>query len=318
MLALQDPLGQLPPAASTFAPDVDAVYYLTLWICAFFFVLITGILLYSVVKWRRRTPEQPAASDTTHHTTLEVVWTVIPLIIVMVLFALGWKGGINMYVAPANALQYQVVGKQWEWQITHPDATSPSINEMWVPVGEPVKVTQFSLDVLHSFYIPAMRTKRDVLPGRYQTVWFQAEKLGDYPIMCAEYCGTNHSYMLGTIHVVTRDVYDEQPWNIRPTEPVALGEWTYQGRCKACHSIDGSKGTGPTFKDLWGKTENLADGSTVLVDEAYVKESIKMPQAKIVAGYEGVNMSLFPDIAADEEQLDGIVEYLKTLSSNED
>ena len=190
--------------------------------------------------------------------------------------------------------------------------------EMWVPVGEPVKVTQFSLDVLHSFYIPAMRTKRDVLPGRYQTVWFQAEKLGDYPIMCAEYCGTNHSYMLGTIHVVTRDVYDEQPWNIRPTEPVALGEWTYQGRCKACHSIDGSKGTGPTFKDLWGKTENLADGSTVLVDEAYVKESIKMPQAKIVAGYEGVNMSLFPDIAADEEQLDGIVEYLKTLSSNED
>ena len=312
MFAFQDPLGQLPPQASTFVADVDGVFYLTLWICGFFFFLIVGILAYSVFKWRRRTPDQPAVSNVTHNTTLEVVWTLIPLVIVMVLFAWGWKGGLDMTVAPADALHYEAVGQQWEWQITHPGAVAPAINEMWVPINTPVKVTLYSNDVLHSFYVPAFRCKRDVLPGRYQMVWFEATKLGSYNLFCAEYCGTNHSYMIGKVHVVTQEEYDKKPWNVRPEDPLELGEWTYLQRCKSCHTLDGTDPIAPSFKGIWGRTETLEDGSQVTVDEAYVIESIRDPAAQRVKGY-STSMTIFKDIAADDEQLQGIIAYLKTL-----
>lgn len=325
MIAFQDPdrdlLRQLPVKASTFTDDVDGVYYLSLWICAFFFFLILGILIYAVFKYRRRTPDQPPASMTTHNTALEVAWTLIPLVIVMILFAWGWKGVRDMTVAPADALQYEAVGQQWEWQISHPGSKSPVINEMWVPYGKNVKVTMFSNDVLHSFYIPAFRVKRDVLPGRKQMVWFNANRLSEmdpetgqpigYPLLCAEYCGTNHSYMLGKVYVVSQELYDTRPWEILPTDPIELGKYIYDRRCYTCHTIDGAKSTAPTFKGLWGKNEQLADGSTVLVDADYIRESIQNPNAKRVAGYDGVNMTLFPDIT--DEQIDGIIEYIKTL-----
>ena len=140
MIAFQDPLNQLPPAASTFAADHDALFYFTFWLCAFFFFLIAGILGYSIIKYRRRSEEQPAASNITHHTALEVVWTVIPLILVMIIFAWGWKGSLDMTVAPANALRYKLVAKQWDWFITHPESSLASTNEFWVPVNRPVKV----------------------------------------------------------------------------------------------------------------------------------------------------------------------------------
>ncbi len=306
----------MPPQASTFVPDVDGVYYLTLWICAFFFVLITGILVYSIFKWRRVRPDQPAESNVTHNTTLEVVWTLIPLVIVMVLFAWGWKGGIDMTVAPADALQYEVKGKQWNWFIKHPGGTTESIDEMWVPINTPVKVTLYSDDVLHSFYVPAFRCKRDVLPGRYQMVWFEATRLSPpegFPIFCAEYCGTNHSYMMGRIHVVSQEEYDTRPWDVRPTDPVELGEWGYDRLCKNCHTIDGSRMTGPTFMGLWGKDEVMEDGSTVTVDADYIIESILEPNARRVKGYEGVQMSPGLVQASDEALLNGLVEYIKTL-----
>ena len=321
MIAFQDPLGQLPVQASTFGPDVDGVYYLSLWICAFFFFLVVGVLFLAVVKFRRKRPDQPAASMVTHNTPLEVAWTVIPLIIVMVLFAWGWKGVVDMTTAPAGCLQYEAVGKQWEWQITHPDSKAPVINEMWVPLGKDVKVHLYSEDVLHSFYIPAFRTKRDVLPGRQQLVWFNATKLSPtdeegnsvgFPILCAEYCGTSHSYMIGKVHVVPQDVYDQRPWEILPEDPWELGQYIYERRCFSCHTIDGRASTAPTFQGLFGKTESLADGSTVEVDEAYIRESIMEPRAKVVKGYENVQMTLFPDIAADDTQLDGLIEFIKS------
>lgn len=307
--------------ASTFAPSVDGVWILTWWLCVFFFVLIAGLLAYAVFKWRRRTPDQPAASNTTHNTTLEVVWTVIPLIIMMVLFAWGWKGGMDMTVAPADCLQYQVKGKQWEWQIWHPGSTSPVVRDMYVPVNTNVRVTTYSEDVLHSFYIPAFRCKRDVLPGRYQMVWFNATRLSErdpetgelmpYPILCAEYCGRNHSYMLGNVYVVTQEEYDQRPWEVIPDDPVEYGQMIWERQCVACHTLDGSKLVGPTFQGLWGKTENLEDGSTVLVDREYVAESIRMPEAKRVAGYAGNNMTAYPDMT--DEQVDAICAFLESL-----
>lgn len=310
MLAFQDPLGQLPVAASTFTDDVDGVYYLCLWICIFFFFLILGVLAVAVVKFRRRTPDQPPASMVTHNTPLEVIWTLIPLVIVMVLFAWGWKGSLDMTMAPADALQYQAVGQQWEWQITHPGSKSPAIGEMWVPIDTPVKVILHSNDVLHSFYVPAFRAKRDVLPGRYQMVWFKATKLGDYHLMCAEYCGTNHSYMLGTVHVVSQEEFDTRPWDKMPTDPLELGKWTFDRRCVSCHTIDGNRLIGPSFKGLWGKTETFEDGTSAVVDEAYVKESIHTPQQKIVQGYPPT-MTPFPDLT--DEQIAGIIEFMKSL-----
>jgi cytochrome c oxidase subunit 2 len=313
VLAFQDPLNQLPPAASTFAADIDFVYYVTLGICAFFFVLITGILGFSVLKWRRRTPDQPPASQVTHNTVLEVIWTVIPLIIVMVLFAWGWKGALDMTVAPADALPYEVTGRQWSWSIKHPGETDmESINEMWVPVGKPVKLTMHSADVLHAFFVPAFRTKRDVIPGRKQMIWFQATTLGSYPIFCAEYCGKDHSYMLGTVHVVDGETFASKPWRKRPEDPVEWGQMIWSLQCKSCHTVDGTALIGPSWKGLWGSTRELAKGgTTAVVDEAYVKESLLEPDAKKAKGFEGVVMTPITNLGDDG--IAAVIEYMKTL-----
>ena len=312
MLAIQDPQSWMPPAASSFTDDVDGVWALTFWLNYFFFFLIVGILAYSVFKWRRRSPTQPAASTTTHNTTLEVVWTLIPLVIMMVLFAWGWKGSMDMTIAPADCLQYQVKAKQWEWQFWHPGSDSASVDEMWVPVNTNVKLTMYSEDVLHSFFVPAFRCKRDVLPGRYQMVWFKGRpRPGRYPMFCAEYCGRNHSYMRGWVNVVTQEEYDKKPWDLHPQDPIEWGQWLWDKRCDACHTNDGAKLVGPTFKGLWGKEEPMEDGSTALVDRAYVVESLRNPSAKIVKGFADQTMTPFPDI--NDEEIDAICAYLESI-----
>lgn len=314
-MSIQDPVyGLMPPAASTFAPDVDGIYELTLWTCAFFFFLILGILLYSIVRWRRRTPEQPAASAVTHNTTLEVAWTLIPLIIMMVFFAWGWKGSIDMSVAPVDSLQYQTKAKQWSWEIYHPGTVpgtdAPSVNEMWVPVNTPIKNTIYSEDVLHAFYVPAFRIKGDVIPGRYRPIWFEPTRVGDYDLFCAEYCGDGHSYMHGTVHVVTQEEFDKQPWNVVPSDPVEYGKQIYTKQCSICHTTDGTILIGPSWKGIWGSTAQLEGGATAVVDRDYVAESIRQPEAKRVAGFEGKNMTPFD---FNDQQVDAVVAYLKTL-----
>lgn len=311
MIAFQDPLNQLPWKASTFVDDIDGVYYLTLYICAFFFVLITGVLGYSVIKWRRRSPTQPPASLVTHNTMLEVIWTVIPLIIVMVLFAWGWKGALDMTVAPADARQYQVTGQQWSWSIKHPGDPRPVANEMWVEIGKPAKMTMFSTDVLHAFYIPAFRVKRDVIPGRKQMLWFEPTSLGDFNIFCAEYCGQDHSRMIGKVHVVDAETFAKKPWQSHPEDPVEWGADIWDRQCKACHTVDGAALIGPTWKGLWGSTRELAvGGANAVVDEAYVAESIKQPEAKKAKGFEKVAMAMLP---LDDEQIAAVIAYMKTL-----
>lgn len=314
---LPDTIWGMPPQVSTFAEDIDGLYQFTFWISIFFFVLITAILVYSLFKWHRKSEDQPAASNETHNTPLEVTWTVIPLILVMIIFAWGWRGSLDMTVAPPDALTYNVTARKWEWDITHPNHTEPLKNEIYVPLGRAVKFISHSEDVLHSFYIPAMRTKRDVLPGRLQMVWFEAKELGTFPFFCTEYCGDRHSFMIGEVHVVSAAEFDlgtqerrYQPQLAANATPVEKGEFYYKNRtCVTCHSIDGSRLVGPTFRGLWGKEEQIQDGPPVLVDEAYLIESIKQPMAKIVAGYP----PSMPVQNVTDEEIGFIIEYIKSL-----
>lgn len=339
-----DAFGQLPKLASTFG-HVDGLFYFTYVVCIFFFVLILGVLLFSVVKYRRKTFDQPAASNTTHNTPLEVVWTVIPLIIVMVMFAWGFKGCMDMTTVPEAASRntYKATASQWSWLFTYPDQ-SQSSSEVWVEVNKPVQFLLESTDVLHAFYIPSMRVKRDVVPGRFQSVWFEPIAVGEYHLFCAEYCGNDHSRMYAKVHVVTAEEFAKQPWNTwddkTPEEAAASAEKLYKSRgCNTCHSIDGSKGTGPSWggpKSLFMKDgdkivgrprEVIENGQkkTITVDDAYIIESITKPTAKLVAEppYDKGGMADFPDLdparATDpklaERKLKGLIEYMKKLAT---
>ncbi|GAB4136045.1 MAG: cytochrome c oxidase subunit II [Planctomycetota bacterium] len=337
MFAIQDPQtppqitentdawGQLFRLRSTFGA-VDDLYYFTLLVCIFFFLLITGILLYSVVKYRRKSIDQPPASSATHNTLLEVVWTVIPLIIVMVIFAWGWSGSFEMTYAPRNARKYTANASQWSWTFQYPNDPATSTNELWLEVGKPALFHLISKDVLHAFYIPSMRVKRDVVPGRINTVWFQPTTIGDYHLFCAEYCGKDHSQMRAIVHVVSPAKYKTRPWDTwDPNDMPGNGERIYKTQCASCHSIDGSRLVGPSWKGLFikqpdgsykGKEERLADGTTVTIDRDYVLESVRTPNAKIVDTFAAGQMTAFDETLLPEYKIDAIVAFMQKLAEN--
>ncbi|MFN9332538.1 MAG: cytochrome c oxidase subunit II [Planctomycetota bacterium] len=329
-----DEYGQLPKLASTF-DHVDGLFYFTYAVCIFFFVLILGVLLFSVVKYRRRTFDQPAASNTTHNTPLEVVWTVIPLIIVMVMFAWGFKGCLDMTTVPQAASQntYKATAAQWNWTFTYPNHPEKSRGAVWLEVNKPVQFLLESEDVLHAFYIPSMRVKRDVIPGRFQTVWFTPTQLGDFHLFCAEYCGDSHSLMYAQVHVVTAEEFAKAPWytfdDSTPAKAAASGESIYKAQCSACHSVNGVGGAAPSWagdKGLFrkdgdkvvGRERQVVEGGatkTVVADEAYIRESIRMPLAKLVADYATkANMSAFGPEKLSDRELNAVIEYMKTLA----
>jgi cytochrome c oxidase subunit 2 len=328
-----DAYGQLPKLASTFG-HVDGLFYFTYAVCIFFFVLIVGVLLFSVVRYRRRTWDQPPASNTTHNTPLEVVWTVIPLIIVMVMFAWGYMGARDMTVAPLEASRNTIkaTAKQWNWTFSYPNHPAQSFNEVWVEVGKPVQFLLESTDVLHAFYLPAMRVKRDVIPGRYQTVWFEPTEVGEFHLFCAEYCGKDHSQMYARVHVVSAAEYGAHPWDkwddSTPAAAAKSGASLYSQICASCHSVNGSAGVGPTWKGLYVKNadgtivgrqrEVIENGArkTITVDDAYIIESIRKPDAKKVAEEPYVRnaMTAFPDL--DDRKIKGLIEYMKSLADN--
>lgn len=303
----------LPEKASTFVTTVDPAFDLFLYISIFFFGLICILITVFTVKYLRRRPDQLATAQITHNLTLELSWTIIPLIIVMGLFFLGIKGYLHMRVAPAGYMQVNVKGQKWSWSFEYP---SGAVNDtLVVPVNTPVKLAMTSRDVIHSFFIPAFRTKADVIPNRWHSLWFQATRTGVFPVQCTQYCGTNHSYMLTAVKVLEPEAYEE--WLSTASDPgkgktpAEFGALLYQKRgCNACHSIDGTKGVGPTWKGVYGKTEATSAGS-VNVDDAYLKESMLAPQAKIVAGYQPV-MPTFQGVLSDRE-VGAIIEYIKTL-----
>ena len=303
----------MPPQSSTVAPAVDMVFDFIFWVSAVFFVGIVLTMVYFVVRYRRRPGVAPA--ETAHHNTaLEVTWSVIPLILVGVIFFLGFKVFLDMSTPPANAYEVNVTATKWAWTFTYPNGY---IDEnLHVPVDHPVRLLMQSEDVLHSFYVPAFRVKMDVVPGRYTHTWFRAVEPGEYVIFCTEYCGTGHSDMLSNVIVHPPGEFEswlEDASNFLATlPPDEAGAKLIKSRgCPQCHSVDGSSGIGPSFTDLWGGTHALADGSMITVDENYIRDSVLDPQKQISAGYEPV-MPTYQGRLKDEE-ITAIIAYLKTL-----
>jgi cytochrome c oxidase subunit 2 len=304
----------LPRRASNLASDVDFNFMLVYWICVFFFALITFLLIFFILRFRRR-PGYEQEPSTSHNTPLEVVWSVIPTLIVIGLFWSGYKAYLNMAIPPQNSYEVLVTGQKWNWQFTYPNGYVDG--ELHVPIDTPVRLVMTSQDVIHSFFVPAFRVKRDVIPGRYTELWFTALDEGEYEIFCTEYCGTNHWNMMSKVTVHDRagfDIWLEEASDFLSRMPPAeAGEMLYNVRgCKQCHSVDGSPGIAPTFLGLYGSDELLTTGDSVTVEENYIRESILNPQARVAAGYDPV-MPTYQGRLKDEE-ITAIIEYLKTLS----
>ncbi len=300
-----------PEQASTFAPEVDHLLYFLLIVAAFFTLVIFGAIFYFAVRYRRRSDrELPRFVHT--GLTLEIVWSVIPFGLTMVMFTWGASVFFRESRPPDDALPIYVVAKQWMWKLQHMEGQR-EINELHIPVGRAVKLTMTSEDVIHSFFVPAFRTKEDVVPGRYSTTWFQPTKPGKYHLFCAEYCGTNHSRMIGWIYVMQPQDYENWLSGGAPAGSLAEnGQKLFQDlACANCHKPDGS-GRCPTLVGLFGKTVQLAGGATVKADEAYIRESILRPAAKIVAGYQPI-MPTFQGLVTEDGVLQ-LVEYIKSLA----
>jgi cytochrome c oxidase subunit 2 len=300
-----------PQQASAQAGQVDAIYFFMVAVTAFFSILIAALVVFFAIRYRRRHDDE--IGHAIHGSlALELLWTIIPFFIVMVMFAWGAKVFFDLYRPPVGAMEVYVVGKQWMWKVQHMDGQR-EINELHVPVGRPVKLIMGSEDVLHSYYIPAFRVKADVIPGRYNHLWFTATKAGTYHLFCAEYCGTKHSGMIGS--VVAMEPQDFQAWlsgGRASDSPVAAGEKLFSDlACNTCHRTD-SQGRGPMLTNIFGKQVELQDGRSVLADEAYIRESIVNPQAKIVAGFQPL-MPTFQGLVT-EEQLLQLITYVKSLS----
>ncbi|PYR62784.1 MAG: cytochrome c oxidase subunit II [Acidobacteria bacterium] len=299
-----------PERASTMAFRVDALYFFLLAVAVFFSLLIAGLIVFYAVKYRRRSPGSVGASI--HGgMLLEIAWSVIPLLITMVIFVWGASVFFAMSHPPDETLNIYVVGKQWMWKFQHLDGQR-EINELHVPVGRAVKLIMTSEDVIHDVFVPAFRIKADVLPGRYTHIWFQATKPGRYHLFCAEYCGTRHSGMIGEVVVMEPSEY--QIWlsgGAPEGSLAAAGEKLFQDlACVTCHRAD-AQGRGPMLQGLFGKTVQLLNGETVVADEAYVRESILRPSAKITAGYQPI-MPTFQGLISEEQLLE-LIEYVKSL-----
>jgi len=301
-----------PQQASTMAARVDALYFFLIAVSTFFSALIAGLIVYYAVKYRRRSPD--AIGVSIHGgLALELTWTIVPFMITMVIFVWGASVFFAMSRPPDETLNIYVVGKQWMWKFQHLDGQR-EINELHVPVGRAVKLIMTSEDVIHDVFVPAFRIKADVLPGRYTNIWFQATTPGRYHLFCAEYCGTRHSGMTGEVVVMEPTEY--QAWLSGGSGEGSLasaGEKLFQDlACNTCHRAD-TQGRGPVLQGLFGKTQTLQSGETIVVDEAYLRESILNPAAKITANFQPI-MPAFQGLVS-EEQLLQLIEYLKALQT---
>lgn len=307
----------MPPASSSGAAQTDAVFYFIYWVSVFFFILIVALMVLFVIRYRRRTEGQAATSAVTHNTALEVTWSAIPLVLVVVMFYMGFRGYMDLANPPQGALDIRVLAYKWAWVFTYPNGHSDS--ELHVPVDTPVRLILESNDVIHSLYIPAFRIKRDAVPGRYNRTWFEAKEPGEFLLLCAEYCGTKHSDMLA--RVVVHEPGGYEVWLNEASDPFKTKSFAEVGadlvfkKCSSCHSVDGTANIGPSFKDIYEQEHKLEDGSTVIADDNYIRESIFYPQARIVAGY-GKEMPSFKGQLKDRE-ITAIIEYIKVLSGYE-
>jgi cytochrome c oxidase subunit 2 len=299
-----------PEQASTFAPDVDHLLFFLVAVAAFFTLAIFAAIFYFAIRYRRRSAgELPREQH--GGLALEILWTVIPFGLTMVMFTWGADIYFRESRPPDNALQVYVVAKQWMWKLQHMEGKR-EINELHIPLGRAVKLTMTSEDVIHSFFVPAFRTKQDVVPGKYSTTWFKPTKAGKYHLFCAEYCGTRHSGMTGWIYVMEPRDYANWMRGGEPSESLADdGARLFKElACANCHKADNT-GRCPSLVGVYGSTVKLTTGGTVTADEAYIRESILQPNAKIVAGYAPA-MPTFQGLVTEEGVLQ-LVEYIKSL-----
>ncbi len=321
----------MPAKFSSHSDHIDEMFYIIVVLSIFSFVTITIAVVYLVWRYRHREGYRAEPSKA-HDNVLEVTWTVIPSILCVFIFLGGWQGYLKMTTPPANALDIEVIGKKWNWVFTYTKDQDVLENQnvLHVPVGRAIKLTMRSEDVVHSFFVPAARLKQDVIPGRYTYLSFIADKPGVYKVYCAEYCGDAHSDMKTRVVVHESGGYEKWLQEAIDAEKVdckeAFGDdaeamascYQSQGEklytrmgCKQCHSTDGSAGTGPTFQGMWAKSRNFTDGSTGVVDENYIRESVLDPMAKVRSGFSPV-MPTFKGKLKDKD-VDALIHWMKGL-----
>ena len=307
----------IPEQASSIAPQVDLLYFFIVAVSVVFTVLAGVMVVGFAIRYRRRSEDEvPEPSHDGY--TLEITGSIFLLIILMIMFGWGARLYFKGYSPPGDAVEILVTGKQWLWKVQHPQGKR-EINALHVPIDTPIKLTMTSEDVIHSFFVPAFRVKQDVVPGRYTYLWFTPTKLGSYHLFCTEYCGTQHSQMRGTVYVMALREYEE--WLAGSVSAVALGDETSPAQlgegvfgqlgCMACHNA-GTTALGPGLDNIMGQTHVMTDGTEVVVDDNYLRESILNAQAKILKGYQPL-MPVFKGMV-NEEQIAQLIAYIKSLS----
>jgi cytochrome c oxidase subunit 2 len=304
------PFPIFPPNASSVATEMDLLYLFIAGVSAFFVVLVAALVVFFTIKYRRRQPDDVGA-EIHGSLPLELIWTIIPFILSMIMFVWGADLFFRLSRPPRDAMDVWVVGKQWMWKVQHPEGVR-EINELHVPIGRPVRITLGSEDVIHDLSIPAFRVKMDAVPGRWTTLWFTATVPGTYHIFCAQYCGTRHSGMTG--EVIAMPPQDYEAWlagGRTSGSAIQNGERLFTDlSCVTCHKAD-TTGRGPSLLGVFGSTVQLADGRKVIADENYLRESIANSQAKVVQGYQPI-MPAFQGMVSEENLLQ-LVAYIKTL-----
>jgi cytochrome c oxidase subunit 2 len=313
--------GLMPVQASAQAVPIDWLFDLQIKAMSFLFSLIVVPILYSLVVFRRRPGETGEGQHFEGNTNLEIAWTIVPLVVVVYMGFIGADNLAQVRAVDPQAIEVKVVGFQWGWRFDYPQGFSSP--KLYLPVNKQVNLTLESLDVLHSFWVPEFRVKQDLVPGQVHNLRITPTLIGEYKVRCAEICGASHAYMESPVVVVSQAEYDawmnEQIAAAQAAEAAAAGkpdagrgQKLYEEKgCKACHSLDGAPGIGPSWKGVFGEQVELADGTKVLGDEAYITESIKEPNAKIVKGYPENGM---PQLGLKDSEIADIVEFIKTLT----
>ena len=308
-ILVQIPL--FPPTASAQAAQIDALYWFLVAVSAVMSTLIFACIILFAWKYRRRSNVQ--ATQIEGSTKLELTWSILPFLVMLIMFAWGAQLYFAAQQPPKDALEIFVTGKQWMWKIQYPDG-GREIDELHVPVGQPVKLTMTSEDVIHSFSIPAFRVRHDVFPGHYDSLWFTATKPGRYHLFCTEYCGNQHAGMIGWVNVLDKRAYAN--W---ASGGCAQGTLAEQGEklfqqfgCSTCHLLD-QQGRCPMLRGLYNKPVQLSDGRTIQANDAYIRESILDPNAKITAGFEPNIMPVFKGQVTEENVIQ-LISYIKSLS----
>ncbi len=315
-------LSLFPPQASTNAAEVDALYMFLVALCGLTALGVIAAMTFFAIRYRRQ-PGNEVGHDIHGSTALEIFWTAIPFVILMFVFAWGASLYFKLSRPPEDAMEVFVVGRQWMWKIQHMEGRR-EINTLHVPLGRPIKLTMTSEDVIHAFYVPAFRVKADVVPGRYTTLWFEPTQTGEFHLFCAEYCGTEHSRMGGSVIVMQPAEYEAwlagaQAGGGTPSSgltPVQLGRKLFvEKACATCH-LTTPGGVGPVLVGIYGRQVELATGATVKVDEAYLRESILTPMAKVVKGFPPAMPTFGGQLT--EEQVMSLIAYVKSLSDGGD